>query len=98
MVVQTASCSYGRRTATATGDPIRVSVCHRFACQRRTGRAFGAHARFSRTDVEIQGDATSYVRTGDCGRRATFSRPEVSVYENRKHPWMDLSICAEHFG
>jgi hypothetical protein len=72
MIVRVASCSCGQLTATATGDPIRVSVCHCLACQRRTGSAFGAQARFRRIDVEIRGDATSYVRIGDSGKKTTF--------------------------
>jgi hypothetical protein len=72
MIVRTASCSCGQLTAVATGDPIRVSVCHCLACQRRTGSAFGAQARFRRIDVEIRGQSTSYVRTGDSGKKTTF--------------------------
>lgn len=73
MNVRTASCSCGQLTATVTGEPIRVSVCHCLACQRRTGSAFGAQARFRRIDVEIRGRAASYVRIGDSGMRTTFN-------------------------
>jgi len=67
-----AACSCGQLTAKTRTDPIRVSVCHCLACQRRTGSVFAAQARFRRDDVEVDGRSTSYVRTGDSGGRATF--------------------------
>ena len=68
-----ASCSCGQLTATTTEDPIRVSICHCLACQRRTGSVFGAQARFRREGVKIHGRSTQYVRIGDDGSRITFS-------------------------
>jgi hypothetical protein len=67
-----ASCSCGQLTATVTGDPVRVSLCHCLACQRRTGSVFGAQARFRRGQVELRGQSTTYVRIGDSGGRITF--------------------------
>ncbi len=72
MTARTASCSCGQLTVTATGEPVRVSVCHCLACQRRTGSVFGAQARFGRDAVTIAGTSTTYVRTGDEGSRVTF--------------------------
>ncbi|HUL80808.1 MAG TPA: GFA family protein [Gammaproteobacteria bacterium] len=72
MGMRTASCSCGQLTATAVGDPIRVSICHCLACQRRTGSVFGAQARFPATSVTINGESREYVRTGDSGGRAHF--------------------------
>jgi len=40
-----AACSCGKLSAAAEGDPIRISICHCHACQRRTGSVFGAQAR-----------------------------------------------------
>jgi hypothetical protein len=34
---------------------------------------FGAQARFRRECVDVRGTSTQYVRTGDEGRRTTFS-------------------------
>lgn len=51
---------------------MRVSICHCLGCQRRTGSAFGVQARFAREQVTVFGTATTYVRTGDSGGRATF--------------------------
>lgn len=47
-------------------------MCHCLACQQRTGSVFGAQARFPRSRVTVQGQATSYVRTADSGNRITF--------------------------
>jgi hypothetical protein len=72
MTARTASCSCGQLTAVTADDPIRVSVCHCLACQRRTGSVFGAQARFSKQTVVINGQSKSFVRVGDSGTRATF--------------------------
>lgn len=70
--MRTASCSCGQLSLTTAADPVRVSICHCLACQRRTGSVFGAQARFPRDAVTIHGASTQYVRTGDSGGRATF--------------------------
>jgi hypothetical protein len=67
-----ASCSCGQLRLVAHGDPIRVSMCHCLACQRRTGSTYGAQARFSTADVEITGTSTEYVRVGDKGNAIRF--------------------------
>ncbi|MBN8737319.1 MAG: GFA family protein [Xanthomonadales bacterium] len=67
-----ASCSCGQITAQVVGDPVRVSICHCLACQRRTGSVFGEQARFPRESVTVSGTSTEYVRVGDEGSRATF--------------------------
>jgi hypothetical protein len=72
MPTRLASCSCGRITAKAIGDPVRVSICHCLACQRRTGGPFAEQARFLRVQVTVTGASTSYVRTGDEGTRARF--------------------------
>ncbi len=73
MTIRTASCSCGQLTATTTEDPIRVSVCHCLACQRRTGSVFGAQARFRKESTEIKGQSKQYVRVGDEGSKITFN-------------------------
>lgn len=72
MSMRTASCSCGKLTATTATTPIRVSVCHCLACQKRTGSVFGTSARFERSGVTIAGRATAFVRIGDAGSRCTF--------------------------
>ena len=62
MATRRASCSCGQLTVEVEGDPVRVSICHCIACQRRTGSVFGVQARWPREQVRIDGDATEYVR------------------------------------
>lgn len=69
---RTASCSCGQLQAHVTGEPVRISVCHCLACQRRSGSVFSAQARFSRNGARIVGESTEYDRVGDEGGRATF--------------------------
>ena len=73
MTHRIASCSCGQLTAKASEKPIRVSVCHCYACQRRTGSVLASQARFAREAVEISGTGTDYVRVGDEGGRARFT-------------------------
>jgi hypothetical protein len=72
MTHRLASCSCGQLQARTDGEPIRLSVCHCLACQRRTGSVFGAQARFPRGAVTIEGRSVEYVRVGDEGTAITF--------------------------
>lgn len=72
MTTRHASCSCGQLSLVAEGEPIRVSMCHCLACQRRTGSVFGAQARFERDRINVVGRSSAYVRVGDAGRRCTF--------------------------
>jgi hypothetical protein len=65
MVTRQASCSCGQLRATVTGAPIRVSICHCLACQRRTGGPFGQEARFDAANVQLSGNAREYLRHAD---------------------------------
>jgi len=67
-----ASCSCGQLTAVARGEPIRISICHCLACQKRTGSVFGVQARFPQDAVTVAGRSTEYARTGDEGTTARF--------------------------
>ena len=73
MTTRHASCSCGQLQATTEGEPLRISMCHCLACQKRTGSAFGAQARFPRDKVRIEGRATQYTRVADSGNALTFS-------------------------
>jgi hypothetical protein len=68
-----AACSCGQLTASAEGEPVRISMCHCLACQRRTGSVFGAQARWPRARVTLKGQSTEFVRTGDEGGKARFN-------------------------
>ena len=129
MASREATCSCGALRLVAEGEPIRVSVCHCLACQRRTGSAFGAQARFPRERVAIIGEAREYVRISDEGEARTFSfcpvcgatvfyalasapqvgavplgafadpafpAPVFSVWEARKHAWVEVTGDVEH--
>ena len=72
MQTREAACSCGQLRLTAEGDPVRISMCHCLACQRRTGSAFGIQARFPAERVSVVGRHVDYVRTSDWGERRTF--------------------------
>lgn len=72
MPTRVASCSCGQLTAHVIGEPLRVSICHCLACQRRAGSVFGEQARFPRDSVSVSGAATEYVRVGDEGSQIRF--------------------------
>ena len=72
MSSRTASCSCGQLQLVASGEPVRISVCHCLACQRRTGSVFGQQARFPADAVVLQGSATEYTRTADSGTKITY--------------------------
>jgi hypothetical protein len=57
---------------TTEGEPLRISVCHCLACQRRTGSPFGAQARFPRERATIEGRSAPYLRTADSGNQIRF--------------------------
>ena len=124
-----ASCRCGQLRATATGEPVRVSVCHCLNCQKRSGSAFAVQARWPADQVKIEGDSKSFVMVADSGNRATFHfcpecgsdvhyeidgkfddkfndlvaipvgafadpkfpSPGFSVWEVRKHDWVEIS-------
>ncbi|HZZ87836.1 MAG TPA: GFA family protein, partial [Caulobacteraceae bacterium] len=57
MSERVASCRCGRLRAICTGEPVRVSVCHCLECQKRTGSAFAAQARWPEAQVRLVGEA-----------------------------------------
>jgi hypothetical protein len=74
MARREASCSCGQLRVSVDGEPVRISICHCLACQRRTGSAFGYQARFPRAQVEISGEASTFLRVSDDGEEErTFS-------------------------
>lgn len=121
---RTATCRCGQLTATCKGEPVRVSVCHCLACQKRSGSAFATQARWNEDDVVLSGNSKLWERLADSGHKATykfcpvcgstlaytiegwpgvialpvgafadteFPPPCFSVYEHRKHNWVDIS-------
>jgi hypothetical protein len=68
-----AACSCGQLRLTAEGEPVRVSMCHCLACQRRTGSAFSMQARWPAERIRIDGRHTEFVRTSDDGEERRFN-------------------------
>lgn len=72
MSERTATCRCGQLSATCTGEPQRVSVCHCLNCQKRSGSSFAAQARWPDDAVRWSGDFRTWATTGDSGASATF--------------------------
>jgi hypothetical protein len=125
VTTRTASCRCGQLRTSATGDPVRVSVCHCLDCKKRTGSAFSAQARWPAGQVEIEGQSKTWLQLADSGNRIThhfcpecgstmhytiegkfdglvaiplgafddpyFAAPRFSVWEERKHGWLEIT-------
>jgi hypothetical protein len=72
MFEKNASCSCGQLGASVTGEPVRISVCHCLACQKRTGSTYGMQARFPVGQVKISGQSSEFARVSDAGHTARF--------------------------
>jgi hypothetical protein len=72
MIRRDAACSCGQLSLSAEGEPVRISVCHCLACQRRTGSVFGMQARFPADRVRIQGRSREFARVADSGSTIRF--------------------------
>lgn len=123
MTVRTASCRCGQLKAECEGEPVRVSVCHCLACQKRSGSAFAVQARWPDPRVRLTGERKEWERTADSGSKCrylfcpecgstvayriesfpgvtavpvgcfadpAFPPPLFSVYEDRKHSWVEI--------
>ena len=71
MTAHTASCRCGQLKATATGEPLRVSVCHCLDCKKRSGSAFAVQARWPEEQVRIEGISKTWIHHADSGNRIT---------------------------
>jgi hypothetical protein len=72
MLNRIATCVCGQLTASCSGDPASVSLCHCLQCQRRTGSTYGIAAFFQREDVAVAGERKAYIRGSDTGYPVTF--------------------------
>ena len=102
-----------------------MSVCHCLNCQKRSGSAFAAQARWPAEQVVIEGRSKSFELISESGNKATFHfcpdcgsevhydisdkadgqiaiplgafddpyflTPAFSMFENRKHPWVEIT-------
>ena len=72
MTERTASCRCGQLRVTLDGDPVRISVCHCLACQKRTGSVFSAQVRWPAECAVFEGESKQWTRTADSGQRTTY--------------------------
>jgi hypothetical protein len=72
MTTRRASCNCGQLSLTAEGEPVRISMCHCLACQRRTGAVTSNQARFRREQLAFAGKVTQWTRTAESGNRLTY--------------------------
>ena len=80
MAERYAACSCEQLRLWAEGDPVRISMCHCLACQRRTGSAFGIQARWPAEQVRIEGRYSEYTRISDEGEpRTSYFCPECGA-------------------
>lgn len=68
-----ANCHCGALALRCEGDPVKVSLCHCFDCQRRTGSLFSIAAFFPRACVTHMGLAPrEFTRGSASGQEVTF--------------------------
>ncbi|MFZ2959265.1 MAG: GFA family protein [Candidatus Ozemobacteraceae bacterium] len=67
-----ASCSCGQLALVYDGEIERISICHCYACQKRTGSVFGVQTRLDKNKIRISGQATKYDRPTDEGDHVHF--------------------------
>lgn len=72
MTSRTASCACGQLSLACEGEPLRVSICHCLACQRRSGSAFSYQVRYPEAAVAVQGETREFVKAGGSGSLARF--------------------------
>jgi hypothetical protein len=65
MATRGVACHCGQLRLEVTGEPLAVSICNCFACQRRTGSAFGIQAGFEADQVQVAGRFNDYARISD---------------------------------
>ncbi len=68
-----ASCACGALKVRCLGEPAKVSLCHCFACQRRTGSTHSIAVFYPREKVAVDGEARRYVRLSDSGFDVAFN-------------------------
>lgn len=72
MTAREAACCCGALRLSVDAEPMRISICHCEACQRRTGSIFGVQAWFLKDHVVIEGESRQYRRVADSGNGIVF--------------------------
>ena len=68
---QLASCVCSALRVKCAGAPLKVSLCHCHACQKRTGTPFGIAAFYPEAAVTIEGPSQAYTRSAESGFEVT---------------------------
>jgi len=71
-MARTATCACGQLSVVCEGEPVKVSLCHCTACQKRTGSTYGVAAFFRREDVQPIGAVKTFTRPSDSGHDVAF--------------------------
>lgn len=71
-MARVAACNCGQLSLTIEGEPVRISMCHCLACQRRTGAVISNQARYKAEQVKVSGKATTWTRLADSGNTLSF--------------------------
>lgn len=94
MTTRRAGCSCGELQVETTGEPVRVSVCHYLACQRRTGDS-GQTVTYHfcpacGSSVYYQLEKAPDLLAIPIGAFADpqFPMPQFSFYESRQYEWV----------
>lgn len=72
MSLSTASCCCGQLKLSYEEEIEKSSICHCYACQKRTGSVFGIQGRLKKDKVTITGKASCYTRIGDGGCKIEY--------------------------
>jgi hypothetical protein len=67
VTTRVARCACGGLAISASGEPVRISICHCLECKRRTGSVFSWNAHWPGERVAIEGNYRSYERSSDDG-------------------------------
>jgi len=68
-----AACHCAKLTLRCSGEPSKISLCHCYDCQRRTGSLFSIAAFYRRASVEVtNGCAKLFRRASASGFDVTF--------------------------
>jgi hypothetical protein len=59
-------CLCGAVRFTATGEPLRVGICHCLDCRKLHGAVFHASAIFAAAAVQVVGEVQFYLGRGFC--------------------------------
>ena len=84
-------CLCGNIRYTGVTEPLATVLCHCINCQKQSGGAYSLNLVMPKGSVDIQGELTTYVDTGDsgkpldrnfCGRCGSVITSEPSVMAN----------------